>query len=275
MRSFGIWAEQLIAESTGKSGTGIIPVVNEPLVDPRFYGNDRLFFYLRLDNDDNHILDAFIRNIGEKGHPVAVQRIKSKYELGAEFFRWEFATAVAGAILGIHPFNQPDVQSAKDATARVLRQHNTLTRMLQDEPSDSLSHLLNAARPGRYLAIMAFLPQTSEIEAALQELRAAVMERYRIATTVGYGPRFLHSTGQLHKGGPDSGLFYQITSRHLRDIPVPGESYTFGYEADAQAMGDLEALEATARNVAWIRLSRGNADEIRRITESLKEAVRR
>jgi hypothetical protein len=174
--------------------------------------------------------------------------------LGAELFRWEFATVVAGAILGINPFDQPNVQAAKEMTERVLRQYTASGRLPSSEAPASFKDLVAGAGPGDYLAIMAYLRQTPEADSALDGLRRKVMERYGIATTFGYGPRFLHSTGQLHKGGPNSGLFLQLTADHQGDVPIPGERYTFGILADAQAVGDLEALQAAGRRVARVHL---------------------
>jgi transaldolase/glucose-6-phosphate isomerase len=258
--SFGLWVEQLIAESTGKDGTGIVPIAGEPLSGPGLYGNDRLFVYLRLEGDDNSQTDAAIEAIQASGQPVVRLDLADRYDLGAEFFRWEFATVVAGAVLGIHPFDQPNVQAAKEMTERVLRQYRTSGNLPSSEPPSSFKSLVAGAGPGSYLAIMAYIRQTAEVNAALDSLRLKVMERYGIATTFGYGPRFLHSTGQLHKGGPGSGLFLQLTADHQADIPIPGEPYTFGVLADAQAVGDLEALRAAGRSVARVHLgSRGEA----------------
>ena len=252
--SFGLWAEQLIAESTGKEGRGIVPVAGEPLVDPAFYGDDRLFVYLRLEGDDNAPTDASIAAIESSGQPVVRLEIRDLYDLGGEFFRWEFATAVAGAILGINPFDQPNVQQAKDETVDGLKEHRRSGRLPRLDAPSSLADLLSKTKPGDYLAIMAYIRQTPETDQALADLRRRVTERHHIATTLGYGPRFLHSTGQVHKGGPDSGLFLQLTTDHQKDIPVPGESYTFGVLADAQALGDLRVfltLDGASPEYAW------------------------
>ena len=200
--SFGLWAEQLLAESTGKEGTGIIPVAGEPLASPDYYGDDRLFVYLRLEGDDNAGTDTAIERIESSGQPVVRLKLRDRYDLGAEFFRWEFATAVTGAILGIHPFDQPDVQGAKDMTERMLQEYEASGRLPSVEAQGSAGATLSKAGAGDYLAIMPYLLQTPEVDQALGELRRMVMKRYRIATTLGYGPRYLHSTGQIHKGGP-------------------------------------------------------------------------
>ena len=262
---FGLWAEQLIAESAGKEGRGIIPVAGEPLMDPACYGNDRLFVYLRLEGDDNTHTDAAIAAVEASGQPVARLKLQDPYDLGAEFFRWEFATAVAGAVLGIHPFDQPNVQQAKDQTIAGLQEHSESGRLPNVEAPDSIAGLLSTARPGDYLAIMAYIRQTPDTDMALADLRREIAERHGIATTLGYGPRFLHSTGQLHKGGPDSGLFLQLTADYRTDIPVPGESYTFGALAQAQALGDLKALLALGRRVARIRLTSGDESGIEQL----------
>jgi glucose-6-phosphate isomerase len=271
--SFGLWVEQLIAESTGKEGKGIVPVAGEPLVDPASYGDDRLFMYLRLDGDDNAITDAAIAAIESSGQPVVRLELRDIYDIGAEFFRWEFATAVAGAVLGINPFDQPNVQQAKDETAQALQKHRTSGRLPWVETDRSLANLLSKANTGDYLAIMAYVRQTPETDWALEDLRRRVMEHHHIATTLGYGPRFLHSTGQVHKGGPDSGLFLQITLDHQKDIPVPGEAYTFGVLAEAQALGDLKVLQALGKRVSRIRLPSEDEAEIMRLTTDMGAAV--
>ncbi len=266
---FGLWVEQLIAESTGKDGKGIVPVAGEPLGTPVSYGDDRLFVYLRLEGDDNTAADKALADLEAAGQSLVRLDLTDRLDLGAEFFRWEMATAVAGALLGIHPFNQPNVQGAKDRTEGVLQEYRSAGRLPQVKAPDSLKALLSQAGPGRYLAIMAYLHQTPEIDEALAELRRAVMEKHHIATTVGYGPRFLHSTGQLHKGGPDSGLFLQITDDHPGDLPVPGEPYTFGILADAQALGDLQVLQTLGRPSARVRLGGAGVAGVRKLTEAL------
>ena len=254
IQSFGLWVEQLIAESTGKEGKGIVPVANEPLRDAGSYGDDRLFVYMRLEADRNGATDAFVEDVESAGHPVIRLALRDRYDLGAEFFRWEFATAVAGSVLGINPFDQPDVQRAKDQTDSVLAEHERSGRMPPIESPSTIDALVAMARAGSYLAILAFVRQTPEIDEALTALRAGFMDRFRIATTVGYGPRFLHSTGQLHKGGPESGLFLQLVTGHEDDLPVPGERYTFGTLVAAQALGDLMTLRDLGRTVVGVRL---------------------
>jgi len=267
--SFGLWVEQLIAESTGKEETGIVPVAGEPLVSPDSYGDDRLFVYLRLEGDDNAENDAAINSIEESGQPVVRLDLADIYDLGAEFFRWEMATAVAGCVLGINPFDQPDVQAAKDMTESVLGQFQDSKRLPAMAGEGSLSDLLESAKPGDYLAIMAYIPQSAEVDLALEQLRRQVMEKHGIATTMGYGPRFLHSTGQLHKGGPGSGLFLQITAGHTQDLAIPGVPFTFGVLADAQALGDLQALQSAGRRVVRVDVGLDGVQVIRKMTEGL------
>jgi len=267
--SFGLWLEQLIAESTGKEGKGIIPVDGEPLVDPANYGDDRLFVCLRLKGDDNSAIDTAMKHIKSSGQSVVGFELRDRYDLGVEFFRWEFATAVAGAILGINPFDQPNVQAAKDVTERVLQEYQISGRLPKVEAASRLNDLLAEARPGNYLAIMAYLRQTPEVDEALTDLRRIVMEKYRIVTTAGYGPRLLHSTGQLHKGGPDTGLFLQVTVEHKEALPIPGERYTFCVLADAQALGDLQTLQSLGRHVIRIHLGSGDAIALRKLANEL------
>ncbi len=252
--SFGLWLEQLIAESTGKEGTGIIPVIGEPFIAPEHYGDDRLFVCLRLQNDDNDDIDQAVERIKSSGREVVTMELRDKHDIGAEFFRWEFATAVAGSVLGINPFDQPNVQAAKDATARVLQEFQDSGHLPSLKVFDSLDELLSGVRQGDYLAIMAYTKRLPELEKACAELRRKVMEKHHIATTAGYGPRLLHSTGQLHKGGPDKGLFLQVTMAHQHKIPIPGAPYTFDILADAQALGDLQTLLSLKRCVVRVHL---------------------
>ena len=252
--SFGLWVEQLIAESTGKEGLGIIPVAGEPLTSPNHYGGDRLFVYLRLDGDNNDESDRAVQAIQESGQPLVRLNLMDKYDVGAEFFRWEMATAVAGSILGINPFDQPNVQAAKDMTDSVLGQFERSGELPPMEASSSLGDLLSQGGPGDYLVIMAYIRQTPQVDQALDDLRRKVTARHGIATTMGYGPRFLHSTGQLHKGGPGSGIFLQLTGEHAHDLTIPGAPYTFGVLADGQAVGDLRALLASLRRAVRVDL---------------------
>ena len=187
------------------------------------------------------------------------------YDLGGEFFRWEFATAVAGAVLGINPFDQPDVQGAKDATDRMMEHYLEKGSLPAVDASDDLRALLEGARPGDYLAVAAYIPEGPSVRDAFDDLRRRVMDRYGIATTVGYGPRYLHSTGQLHKGGPNTALCLQVAAESEADLPVPGEPYSFGVLARSQALGDLQALEAAGRRVVRASLGDDPAAGIRRL----------
>jgi hypothetical protein len=267
--SFGLWAEQLLAESTGKEGKGIIPISGEPLVEPSRYGGDRLFLYLRAEGDDNPPTDGAMEGIESWGLPVMVLRMADTYDLGAEFFRWEFGTAIAGAIMGINPFDQPNVQTAKDAAQHMLKDYLASGQLPQLAISASVNTLLADETKGKYLAVMAYLRQTPELERTMETFRRGVVTGHSTATTFGYGPRFLHSTGQLHKGGPDTGLFLQVTEIHENDLPIPGEPYTFGVVADAQALGDLQALVSLGRPVVRVHLSGSNQDKVTQLSNRI------
>ena len=206
--AFGLWVEQLIAESLGKEGKGVIPVTGEPLAPAEKYGQDRWFVYLRTGWDDTDRTDREMSKIRSAGYPVLELRLTDHYDLGAEFFRWQFATAVAGSLLGVNPFDQPDVQGSKDNTDRVLDSYRREGALPVLAESGSSAELINGARPSDYLSIMAFIEQTDETDLLLGQIRSRVLERHGIATTLGYGPRFLHSTGQLHKGGRPAGYIY-------------------------------------------------------------------
>jgi glucose-6-phosphate isomerase/transaldolase/glucose-6-phosphate isomerase len=265
IRSFGLWAEQLLAESTGKEGKGFIPVADEPLAPISAYGQDRLFVYLRLDGDTNKALDRQAADLEAAGHPVVHLALKDRYDLGTEFFRWEFATAVAGHLLEIHPFDQPNVQEAKESTKRILDamqrlgpggQPNVPMSNSALPMEQSLGQLLAHAEPGTYLAILAYCGPSPEADAALTALRRAIMLTYRIPTTAGYGPRYLHSTGQLHKGGPNTGLFLQLLEPMSPDVLIPNAPYTFGMLASAQAAGDRESLHHRQRHILSLGLGK-------------------
>jgi hypothetical protein len=236
LRAFGYWVEQLIAESTGKEGKGILPVEGEDVGHPGVYGDDRLFVTVDRDLDE----------LRAAGHPVVNLE---DVGLGGDMFEWEFATAVAGAVIGIQPFDQPDVQSAKDATKKILESGD----IPDPEPGD-LRELLASARPGEYLAVQSYLPRNDENQRALHAVRMRLRDRLKLATTVGFGPRFLHSTGQLHKGGPNTGLFVQVVDDPADDVEIPGEPYTFGTLIKAQAAGDLLALRDRDRRVVRVSM---------------------
>jgi transaldolase / glucose-6-phosphate isomerase len=271
IESFGAWAEQLIAESTGKHGTGIVPIDREPLGDIAAYGDDRVFVRLSIAGDAHASADTLADAAAAAGHPVIRIAIADPIDLGAEAFRWEFATAIAGAVLGIDPFDQPNVEEAKDLTRKVLAAAESgeapppPAAALVTDADDGLALHGDAAlrltagdgtlvgelarhlarrKPNAYLALQAFIAPTAATDAALQRIRAMLRDATHCATTAGFGPRFLHSTGQLHKGGTPSGWFLQLTSDHPLDRPIPGWPYTFGRLIDAQAEGDFAAIES-------------------------------
>ena len=266
---FSLWVEQLLAEGLGKEGSGIIPVAGEPALPPQGYGSDRFFVYLRLDKDDNAALDDRVEGLAAAGYPVVRLDMADGYDLGAEFYRWEYATAIAGRLLNLHPFDQPDVQSAKDMTDEVLERYLAQGIWPAEESAGSLGDLLSQAVAGDYLAILAYLPDTPEIGESIDRIRRKVGERYGIAATAGFGPRYLHSTGQLHKGGPNTGLFVQLTADHEREIAIPGRPYNLNALADAQAAGDLQALRNRGRRAIRIHLGADPVGGLRRIAEGL------
>ena len=257
IETLGLWIEQLIAESTGKEGKGILPVAGEPLGQPSSYDDDRVFVAVTVGDvaDDTKLQ---LDRLAGAGHPIIQRTLTDTYDLGAEFFVWEFATACAGWRLGINPFDQPNVQEAKDATRELLSEF-TKTGKLPDEENpaaadDAVRSQLHAIKPHDYVAFLNYIEETPETDRAFQELRTAVRDRTKCATTVGYGPRFLHSTGQLHKGGPGSGVFIQISADDKVDFPVPGEPYSFSILKQAQALGDFRALASRGRRVIRVDL---------------------
>jgi glucose-6-phosphate isomerase len=266
--SFGLWGEQLLAESTGKDGRGILPIAGEPFVSPEQYGDDRVFAYLRLEGDDNEAADAHADALTAAGREVLRRPLEDIYDLGAEFYRWEFATAVVGAAIGIHPFNQPNVQESKDATNRVLAGY-ARTGELPAARDGSLTELLAATPADGYVAIMAYIHETDAVAQALDGLRRAILEKHGFATTLGYGPRFLHSTGQLHKGGKPNGAFLQLVQPPGADMPIPTAGYGFATLVAAQARGDMEALEGRGRPAARIDLGAVPATAIEELTKEV------
>lgn len=272
--TFGCWLEQLIAESTGKEGKGIIPVDMEPIGAPDTYGADRLFVYMRLDGDPT--FDKAVSDLEQAGHPVVTLRLHCREDLGREIFRYEFATAVAGVILGINPFDQPNVQESKDLTGKLLAAYSTDGKIPDTEklePNDvsfqnDLMDFLGKSKPNDYVAFNAFIHPSDLALKCLQEARSIVQKRLKLATTLGFGPRYLHSTGQIHKGGPDTGLFIVITIDENEDIQVPGEPYTFGILKQAQSIGDFQALKNKGRRVIRVHL-REEAD-LYKMLEALK-----
>jgi len=261
LQSFGVWAEQLIAESTGKEGKGLVPVADEALGAPQVYGSDRLFVRLALSGGDDPNASR-LEALRKAGHPVVTLKLSDALSLGAEFFRWEYAIAVAGAILGINVFDQPNVQEAKDLTKKVLGEGNPPTtgegiRWAGQQGATleaAIQGLLGQVRPGDYVALLAFIAPDPKHDSALNAIRLAIRDKYRVATTVGYGPRYLHSTGQLHKGGPNTGVFLQIVGDDPKDIPIPGERLSFGVLKQAQALGDFQALRNHGRRVLRVQV---------------------
>jgi len=260
IQSFGVWAEQLIAESTGKEGKGLVPVADEALGTPQVYGNDRLFVRLALPGDDE---PSALAALGQAGHPVVTLKLSDPLAIGAEFFRWEYAIAVAGAILGLNVFDQPNVQEAKDLTRKVLSEGNPPTvgegiRWAGQSGATleaAIQSLLGQVRAGDYVALLAFIAPSPEHDRALNSIRLAIRDSHRVATTVGYGPRYLHSTGQLHKGGPNTGVFLQLVGDDPHDVPIPGEKFSFGVLKQAQALGDFQALRNHGRRVLRLQMA--------------------
>ncbi|HWM94300.1 MAG TPA: hypothetical protein VN493_26325 [Thermoanaerobaculia bacterium] len=276
IESFPDWIEQLVAESTGKTGRGIVPVVGERPADPGLYGSDRFFVGLLL--GDDRPLEQRLAALEAAGHPVARFRLADPFDLGREMFRWEMATAAAGAVLGVNPFDQPDVQLAKELATRAMKERSSGAppppadeiRVSDAGPLGSaLEHWLAGAGAGSYLGVHAYLPATSETTEALHEIQARLRDRTRLATTLGYGPRFLHSTGQLHKGGPDTGRFLQIVDEPQHDLPVPEADFTFGTLIRAQADGDRSALEQRGRRVMRVNLGGDISGGLARLREAL------
>jgi glucose-6-phosphate isomerase len=303
----GAWLEQLVAESTGKHGLGITPVDREALGAPEVYGQDRVFVYIRYAKTADASLDARVAAIEAAGHPVVHIDIADLYEIFGQFFTWEVATAVAGSVMGINPFDQPDVESAKIETRALTSAYESSGKLPGSEPffsvvdaenrsaklyaSDKYAATLKAAakqdtlvgylkahfdqiHAGDYFATLAFLPMSTVNEEAIQEFRHLVRDRKRVATCLGFGPRFLHSTGQDYKGGPNSGVFLQITSDHTIDVEIPGQQYTFGVVIDAQAAGDLAVLEARERRALRVHLGENVAEELRMLTAAIDEALK-
>ncbi len=293
IRALGCWIEQLLAESLGKDGTGLVPVADEPLGAPNVYGDDRIFVSIVLEGDTTH--DAALAKLSDAGHPVLRLTLKDPMDLGAEFFRWELATATAGAVLGVNPFDEPDVARGKEQTSTLLTEWRR-SRRLPEWPSDveedglvlmtksnkkptsvskGLAAHLAQAVPGDYVAIQAYLTPTADAWRILQEIRVALRDRLRIATTLGWGPRYLHSTGQLHKGGPTSGLFIQITGDDREDLAIPGAGYGFTTLKAAQALGDLQSLRDGARRVIRLHLTGKQSQALPQLLQMVQGLTKR
>ncbi|MDF0666547.1 MAG: bifunctional transaldolase/phosoglucose isomerase [Nitrospira sp.] len=272
LRALGLWLEQLLAESTGKEGTGLLPVADEACGESFVYGEDRLFVSIRTQDEHDESLDRSLAALQATGKPIVDIHLEDPLDLGQEFFRWEMAAATAGAIIGINPFDQPNVQESKDNTNRLLANVEQGGKLPEESPtvvegpltfyarevecsaSDVLRRFFQQAHVGDYVALLAYLTEEPDIEHRLQSIRRLLRDRLHVATTVGYGPRYLHSTGQFHKGGPNTGLFLLITADETVDAPIPDRSYTFGVFKRAQALGDLESLHKHGRRVLRVHI---------------------
>jgi transaldolase/glucose-6-phosphate isomerase len=293
--------EQLIAESTGKIGKGIIPVDREHLGSPDVYGNDRIFAYLRLENGADADQEAKVSAFEKAGQPVVRITMPEIYDLGAEFFRWEIATAVAGSIIGINAFNQPDVEASKVATRALTSEYEKTGSLPAEKPilEDSgiklftdeknaaelatkagekslvgyLKAHLNRIHAGDYFAVLGYIQMNAEHEKTLQALRHAVRDKKRVATCLGFGPRFLHSTGQAYKGGPNSGVFLQITCDDAVELSVPGQKYTFGIVKAAQARGDFQVLAERGRRALRVHLGKDLKTGLAALQDAVQKAL--
>ena len=296
IRYFGAWVEQLIAESTGKEGKGILPVDGEEIVDPKYYAGDRIFVYMRLEGEDSY--DERVKRLAEAGHPVIQLNLGDLYDIGGEFFRWEMATSIAAHRLEINPFDQPDVEAAKNLAREMVTTYHVNGRLPELTPTlesgeinayapfetksltDAFKRFFALVRPGKdealgrsYVAIQAYIKPSPETDKALQKLRTTIQKHYRLAVTVGYGPRFLHSTGQLHKGDAGHGLFMQITADMPKDIAIPDDagndqsSMTFGVLKNAQALGDRQALLDNGRHVIRFHLENNIAEGLNKLSD--------
>jgi glucose-6-phosphate isomerase len=301
IHDLGAWLEQLIAESTGKLGKGITPVDREAITAPEVYGNDRIFTYVRLTGTADVSQDAKVAALEAAGHPVVHIEISDPYEIFGQFFTWEVATAVAGSVMGINPFNQPDVESAKIETRALTSAYEQTGKLPERKPilndagielyaTDAYAATLKAAapsatlagllrahfsqiHPGDYFAALAFLPMFPEHEAAIQLFRHKVRDAKRVATCLGFGPRFLHSTGQDYKGGPNTGVFLQITADHAFDVEIPGQKLSFGVVIDAQAGGDLAVLESRGRRALRVHLGSDIAAGLKTLSKAIDQAL--
>jgi transaldolase/glucose-6-phosphate isomerase len=275
--SFGLWAEQLVAESLGKHGKGVVPVTDEPVGGPPVYGEDRQFSYLRDSDEPSERLDEAVKALAAANQPTLMLSAGGPEDLGRIFFFAEFAVAVAGWALGINPFDQPDVQVAKDTTGRILAELAAGGELPEPEPAgdDELRELIAAAGPPDYVAILGFMAPSDEVDAAVAELRTAIRDATKATTTFGYGPRYLHSTGQLHKGGPPTGRFLVVVHDGPEDVPIPGKPYSFRALKNAQAAGDLETLRSRGRRAGWLRLEGDDlAAAVRGLTARIEGILR-
>lgn len=295
----GAWLEQLIAESTGKIGKGIIPVDREKLAKPEVYGNDRIFAYLTLAGKTNKAQDAAVAALEKSGQPVIRITLPNTYTLGQEFFRWEIATAVAGSIIGINAFNQPDVEASKVETRKLTSEYESTGSLPAESPflttkdaklfadernavalsggksfGEVLKTHLSRIGVGDYFAVLGYIPMNAENEAALQTIRTGVRDAKKVATCLGFGPRFLHSTGQGYKGGPNSGVFLQVTCDDASDLPVPDQKYTFGVVKAAQARGDFAVLAERGRRAVRVHLGKKLKSGLKALSRAVSQGLK-
>jgi transaldolase/glucose-6-phosphate isomerase len=273
--TLGLWIEQLVAESTGKEGKGILPVAGEPPIDVRDYGKDRLFVSVRLRGSDDV---RRLKELSDAGHPVVDQVLADPLDLGEIFFTWEFATAIAGALMGIDAFDQPNVQESKDNTKKLLEEYKSAGKMTysvtQIKPDDpAVASLLGEVKPGDYVALTEYFAETPKRDKLIAEIRESIARSLHVATTTGYGPRFLHSTGQLHKGGAANGVFLQLTGGGGDDVSIPGEKFGFGVLVRAQAIGDFQSLASRKRRAISIDLGSDIDRGLERLAQTVKNAA--
>jgi glucose-6-phosphate isomerase len=302
-RDFGAWVEQLLAESTGKNGRGLIPIDGEELGHPSDYGNDRLFCSIRDEDSANEEQDARIDALENAGHPVVRIDFDDKYDVGQEFFRWEFAVAVAGSVLGLNPFDQPDVEASKIVTHELMAEYEARGSLPTETPvveghglqlfadernvAEIMKHIpgerpvaaflaahLERLQPGDYFALLAWVDMNDEHRAILETIRHEVRHHFKVATSLGFGPRYLHSTGQAFKGGPNRGVFLQVTYDDAVDLPVPGHKYSFGVVKAAQARGDFNVLAARGRRLLRVHLGADVEGGLVHLRELIEEAVK-
>ncbi len=299
----GAWLEQLVAESTGKQGKAILPIDGERLAPPDRYGEDRLFVHLRLEGETEPVQEAALQALARAGHPVVTLHLRDRHDLGAEFVRWEVATAVAGSLLGIHPFDQPDVEASKVETRKLTDAYERSGELPRETPlledrgirayadprnaaelmsagqspplslSSFLASHLGRIHRGDYFAILAYVEMSARLREPLQTLRHRVRDKKRVATCLGFGPRFLHSTGQAYKGGPNTGVFLQITCDDASDLEVPGQRYTFGVVKASQARGDFQVLADRGRRALRVHLGSDVASGLAALEEAVAEAL--
>jgi transaldolase / glucose-6-phosphate isomerase len=274
--TLGLWIEQLIAESTGKEGKGILPVAGEPLLNPGDYGNDRLFVCVRMRGSD---MTSTLKGLADAGHPVVDLVLDEAIDIGEIFFTWEFATAVAGALIGIDAFDQPNVQESKDNTKRLLEEYKASGTMHTDQaqvkPDDAaaIGALLASVKAGDYVALTEYFLETPERDKRIASIRRTIGSELHVATTTGYGPRFLHSTGQLHKGGPATGVYMQLTGGGGQDVPIPNEKFGFGVLVRAQAIGDLQSLASRKRRAISVNLGENIEAGLDSLAKTVNEAL--